>query len=103
MRLVDSSTSYVYDPRTRTYLQPEFSTELLKRFRDVNHQAFEELLTSEDIIVSSRRMVPKGTTLAELVRTGTRQEVDAPVVLSALIKELQLQKKYVLPRDLAKE
>ncbi|KAI0825732.1 mitochondrial ribosomal death-associated protein 3-domain-containing protein [Irpex lacteus] len=94
LRLVDSSTSYVYDPRTRTYLQPEFSTELLKRFRDVNHQAFEELLTSEDIIVSSRRMVPKGTTLAELVRTGTRQEVDAPVVLSALIKELQLQKKY---------
>ncbi|KAI0085775.1 mitochondrial ribosomal death-associated protein 3-domain-containing protein [Irpex rosettiformis] len=94
LRLVDSSSAYVYDPRTRTYLQPEFSAELLKRFRDVNLQAFEELLTSEDVIISGRRMIPKGTTLAELVRNGTRQEVDAPVVLSALVKELQLQSKY---------
>ena len=59
----------------------------------MNHQAFEELVTSEDITISGRRTVSKGTTLAELVRVGTRQEVDGPVVLSALVKELQLQKK----------
>ena len=93
LRLIDSSSAYTYDPRTRTYLQPQFSAELLQRFRDVNSAVFEELRTSSDVVISGRRTIPQGATLAELVRAGTRQEIDAPIVLSTVIKELQLQSK----------
>lgn len=64
---------------------------MLRRFRDVNAEAFEKLRTSEEVVISSRRSVPKDSTLSELARAGLRQEIDAPVVLSAIIKELQNQ------------
>ncbi|KAI0698355.1 mitochondrial ribosomal death-associated protein 3-domain-containing protein [Cytidiella melzeri] len=94
LKLIDSSSSYVYDPRTRTYLQPEFSSEILRRFRDVNSQFFDELQTNEDILLSGRRTVPKNSTFSEVLRAGLRQEADAPVVLPALISELQHQTKF---------
>jgi small subunit ribosomal protein S29 len=99
MKLIDSSSSYAYDPRTRTFVQPEFSSETVKRFRDVNSQVFDELRTSEDIVLSARLTVSKGSTLTELARIASREETLAPVVLSAVMQELQKQKRCVVHRE----
>ncbi|KAI0339407.1 hypothetical protein BDW22DRAFT_1409048 [Trametopsis cervina] len=94
LKLIDSSSSYYYDLRTRTYLQSEFSAQVLARFRDVNSTIFEELKTTEDILLSARRTVTMGSTLSDLVRAGLRQNLDAPSVLSALMKELERQSTF---------
>ncbi|KAI0918029.1 hypothetical protein AcW1_007009 [Taiwanofungus camphoratus] len=93
--LVNSSTSFVYDDRTQTYLQPDYSFELLRRFLSVNSAALQTLTTQDELILEERS-VPAGVTLAELVNAGLEDRASAPAVLSAFMSELSRQSAFVI-------
>ena len=90
INLVNSSTSYSYDLRTQTYLQPVFAQHTLERFRTVNERALNSFVTVDkiDLGVSS---LPEGTPLLKLIDVGLRDQASAPAVLSELLEFLRLQ------------
>lgn len=93
---VNSSTSYVYEARTRTYLQPTYASQTLQKFLAVNSQLLQNLKTSEDIPIEGRATVPKGAPLADLIAVGTRDQNSAPAILSTLLEILGKQTEYVV-------
>ncbi|KAI6024439.1 mitochondrial ribosomal death-associated protein 3-domain-containing protein [Pisolithus marmoratus] len=94
INLVNSKTSYTYDPRTQTYAQPVFAYQTLQRLLTVNGPRLEQLCTQAGVEVERRGTVPAGTTLADLVRVGTKEQVLAPTVLAAVLSELGKQTTY---------
>ena len=96
---VNSSTSYVYEARTRTYLQPTYASQTLQKFLAVNSQLLQNLKTSEDIPIEGRATVPKGAPLADLIAVGTRDQNSAPAVLSTLLEILGKQTEYVVQHN----
>ena len=95
IHLVNSSTPYVYDERTRTYRQPEFSYELLHRFQQINSAAIQSLQLTKTFVTSNKRSLPVGTPLAELVNVGIKDHTQAPLVLEALLEEVSRQTEYI--------
>ncbi|PCH36270.1 hypothetical protein WOLCODRAFT_91935 [Wolfiporia cocos MD-104 SS10] len=93
VNLVNSSTAYAYDARTRTYLQPDYSYELLRRFLSVNSAALHDLTLQEDVVLEDRT-VPAGTLLADLVRLGVDRKELSAVVLPTLMEALSRQTTY---------
>ncbi|KAH7929052.1 hypothetical protein BV22DRAFT_1102642 [Leucogyrophana mollusca] len=91
INLVNSTTTYTYDMRTRTYLQPVFAYQTLQRFLAVNRAGLEGLVTQGEVEVGRRDEVPKGTPLVELIDIGLRDQSVAPTVLSAVLEELGRQ------------
>lgn len=92
---MNSSTRYIYDPRTRTYLQPEFSSEVVSRFAQVNRKALGSLRMTKPFVYN-RTVIPAGAPLTQLAEVPAKLDVvAAPAVLEALLGELQRQKKYV--------
>lgn len=92
INLVNSSTPYTYDARSRTYLQPIFSFEVLQRFLQVNATALRELKTTK-AFEAGRRTLPEGSPLSDLVNIGIRDQVQAPYVLSTVLAEISKQTK----------
>lgn len=90
IKMVDSSTAYTYDSRTRTYLQPNFSYEILRRFFSVNQSALQHM-KSRGELVTELQSLPEGTPLLNFVQAGLSYKEDAPAVLSALMDELSRQ------------
>ncbi|KAH9933487.1 mitochondrial ribosomal death-associated protein 3-domain-containing protein [Fomitopsis serialis] len=93
LHLVDSSKDYAYDARTRTYSQPAYSDQLLRRFLSVNERLIETLKTREHVSLEDAP-VPAGSPLSELVKAGVQNPVNAPVVLAVLMDELSHQSTY---------
>ncbi|THG98281.1 hypothetical protein EW026_g3884 [Hermanssonia centrifuga] len=91
--LVNSSSHYIYDPQTRTYLQPDFSYELLRRFQQINKAALEKLKTTK-AFVSDTAPVRVGVPLTRLIDVGIENKSLAPVALSALFEELSQQTEH---------
>lgn len=91
---VDSSTTYTYDSRTRTYLQPKFSWQILHRFLDVNNALLQELKTTKEFPVERKEPLTAGSTLVDLINVGLQEGSLAPSVLSTLMTELSQQKTY---------
>ncbi|KAF9650118.1 hypothetical protein BDM02DRAFT_3155015 [Thelephora ganbajun] len=91
---VNSSTSYIYDPRTRTYLQPAYASQTLQNFVTVNSQLIQKLKVSDDVPIEGRATIPKGAPLADLIAVGAKDQNSAPVVLSALLEILGKQTEY---------
>jgi len=91
---VNSTTAYVYDARTRTYVQSTYAYQTLHRFLTVNSAQLKELTTSTDITVEKKPMIPKGTPLTELITLGVKDQTVAPTVLSTVLEELGKQTKY---------
>ena len=94
INLVNSSTSHVYDERSRTYLQPEFTYELLRRFEQVNASAVERIQIVKPFSKGNRKL-PSGAQLAELIKLGTSDKTLAPAVFDAVLHEVSKQTKYV--------
>jgi small subunit ribosomal protein S29 len=86
----------VYDPRTRTYLQPAYASQTLRDLLKVNLQLLQELSTPEDIPIEGRDTVPMGVPLTDLIAAGVKDQNSAPAVLSALLEILGKQKEYVV-------
>ena len=94
---VNSSTSYVYDTRSRTYHQPTYAAQTLQNFLAVNSQLLQRLKTPEDIPIEGRATIQKGTPLTELIAAGAKDQGSAPAVLSTLMGILGKQTEYVAP------
>ncbi|KAI0793800.1 mitochondrial ribosomal death-associated protein 3-domain-containing protein [Fomes fomentarius] len=91
--LVNSSTPYVYDPRTQTYGQPAFAQQLLKRFVDVN-ETLVQGLTVQGTYPFEERTIDSTSPLLDLIKFGIEVQHQAPTVLSVLFTELAQQTKY---------
>ncbi|RDB15895.1 37S ribosomal protein S23, mitochondrial [Hypsizygus marmoreus] len=93
VKLVNSTTSYEYDLRTRTYLQPKFAFQTLQRLQTVNKYALSGLTTSKKLVFEKRE-IPLGTNLADLVGAALKDPPLAPLILDALMTELSIQTKH---------
>ncbi|KAI5124226.1 hypothetical protein M0805_005076 [Coniferiporia weirii] len=93
-KLVDSSTSYFYDPRTRTYLQPVASNQILQRFSTVNKKIFDKLKISEEIVFEKRKPIPADTPLRDLIKIAASEQHLAPMILSIVLEEVGKQEKH---------
>jgi len=96
VNLVNSTTSYEYNLRTRMYLQPTFSYQTLQRLQTVNRGALVGLTTTKKLSFE-RREVPSGTSLFDLAGAALKDPPSAPFILDALVTELSTQTKYVPP------
>jgi len=93
-KLVDSSTSYQYDPKTQTYLQPVVTHQILRRFQLANAKALEALTLQEDITFDKRKPIPAGTSLKEAIEFGLRDQSLSPTILSSVFEELEAQDQF---------
>jgi len=91
INLVNSTTTYAYDPRTRLYQQATFAYQTLQRFLTVNSYRLDQLKTTVDVELERRATIPAGTMLSDLVRAGIKERALAPTILTALMEELQKQ------------
>jgi small subunit ribosomal protein S29 len=94
INLVNSTTTYAYDPRTRLYQQATFAFQTLQRFLTVNSDRLEQLKTTVDVELERRATIPAGTLLSDLVRAGIKERALAPTILTALMEELQKQTEF---------
>jgi small subunit ribosomal protein S29 len=98
VNLVNSTTPYAYDLRTQLYLQPGFSFQLLQRMLTVNKKAFTEITLPEDLVLE-KQTLKAGTTLKEVVDVAVvdrqRSTAQAPLILDAVMKALEVQSRYV--------
>ncbi|KAG6814973.1 hypothetical protein H0H93_011453 [Arthromyces matolae] len=92
-KLVDSSTPYEYNLRTRTYLQPSFTLQTLRRLLDANNKKLTSLTTSKKYSFEKRE-VPINTTLADLINIALKEPPLAPVIMETVMSELNAQTKY---------
>ncbi|EJF64026.1 hypothetical protein DICSQDRAFT_53564 [Dichomitus squalens LYAD-421 SS1] len=91
--LVNSSTPYVYDPRTQTYGQPAFAQQLLKRFVDVNERLIKDLKVQGSYPLKETA-INSSSPLLDMINIGIESQESAPTVLSALLTELSKQTKF---------
>ncbi|KAH7910195.1 mitochondrial ribosomal death-associated protein 3-domain-containing protein [Hygrophoropsis aurantiaca] len=94
INLVNSTTTYAYDMRTQTYLQPVFAFQTLQRFLTVNEAKLTSLFSQQEVELERRPALPVGTPLIDLINVGIRDQTLAPSVLSALLEELGRQKTH---------
>jgi len=92
--LINSSTTYHYDTGSRTYHQPAFSFQLLQRVLTVNSEALQSLKTSKDIAVERGLTLPAGSSLADLINIGLKNQSRSPFVLSTLLGEIAKQETF---------
>jgi small subunit ribosomal protein S29 len=86
--LVNSSTPHIYDPRTRTYLQPAMAYQTLQRFLTVNRTNLSRLTMRNELILDRKPTLPAGTFLKDLIDVGLKDQSVAPTILSVLLSEL---------------
>ncbi|GLB43195.1 putative mitochondrial ribosomal death-associated protein 3 [Lyophyllum shimeji] len=92
VKLVDSTTPYEYDLRTRTYLQPAFAFQTLRRLLAANHAKL-SALTTQKKHVFEKREVPLGTNLTDLIGVAMKEPPLAPLILDTVMAELSTQTK----------
>ncbi|KAF8625521.1 hypothetical protein AX17_006833 [Amanita inopinata Kibby_2008] len=93
VNLVNSTTTYIYDLRTQTYLQPSFAYQTLQRTLSVNSSLLSTLSTTKKLAFEKREL-PIGTSLTDLIGVGLKDVSAAPAVLDALMVELGQQTKH---------
>ncbi|THH17829.1 hypothetical protein EW146_g3049 [Bondarzewia mesenterica] len=94
INLVNSTSTYTYDLRTQTYLQPVFAYQTLQRFLTVNSTALQSLTTDREIGIENRAPVPAGTSLKDLIEIGLKDQMMAPTVLAELLEVLGRQTEF---------
>ena len=95
INLVNSSTRHIYDSRTRTYLQPDFTKEVLSRFVQVNKGALSSLKLTKPFKFGDVA-IPVGAPLLLLAQSAALSDpAAAPAILEAVLEELHKQKTYV--------
>jgi small subunit ribosomal protein S29 len=99
--LVNSSTSFSYDIRTRTYLQPFASKQILQRLLTANGPAMSTLKTTKQHDLSAGApgkddiVIQQGEPLAKLIEAGTRDFMRyGATVLDLVMEELSKQEEF---------
>ena len=91
--LVNSSTQYIYDARTRTYIQPDLSSELLRRFNQINSRSLEAIVLRKDTLFG-KTTFRAGTPLPDLIHFAVEtDQTSAPAVLQTVLSEVAHQEK----------
>jgi small subunit ribosomal protein S29 len=67
------------------------SYQLLQRLLTVNRSALSKLLTTHDLELDKKPTVPAGSPLTQLIDVGLNDKSVAPIILSALLSELEEQ------------
>ncbi|EJD07363.1 uncharacterized protein FOMMEDRAFT_16060 [Fomitiporia mediterranea MF3/22] len=93
-KLVDSSTTYFYDARTQTYLQPTASNQILQRFLNVNKKIIDQMKVTKEVVFERRASVPVGEPLLSLFAIAASEQHLAPMILSVVLEELGKQEKF---------
>ena len=92
--MVNSTTPYVYDIRTQTYLQPEYAFQHLQRILKVNAELFKSVQLQEDLILE-KLSFSAGDSLYSVMRAAvgakSRRKAQSPVVLEAVMRTLEKQ------------
>jgi small subunit ribosomal protein S29 len=89
--MVDSSSTYVYDPRTRLYAQPTYAMQTLRRFLSVNKTILSQLKTTHEISFERRAAIAAGTGLVDVIDLAIRDSSLAPTIAEAVLQELGQQ------------
>lgn len=112
-KLINGSTAYAYDARTKLFAQNAFASETLLRLWNANSDVLSQLKTAQDwTFVSSENSsarggesgkvvdgggLKKGAGLKTLIELGwSRESGIGAVVLEAVFEELAAQSTYVL-------
>ncbi|PPQ75486.1 hypothetical protein CVT26_015908 [Gymnopilus dilepis] len=97
IRLVDSTTSYIYDLRSQTYLQPAYSFQILQRMLTVNREPLASLQLADDLVLE-KQTISKGTTLERVIEytisDKARALPQAAAILDAVMRSLDAQKRF---------
>jgi small subunit ribosomal protein S29 len=92
--LVNSTTSYVYDIRTQTYLQPAFALQILQRMLKVNTEVLDSVPLHEDLVLEKLSFLA-GDSLSNVILAATkaknRRVAQSPLVLEAVMRTLEKQ------------
>ena len=92
--IVNSTTSYVYDIRTQTYLQPAYAFQMLQRILNANVELLGLVPLHEDLILE-KLSFSAGTKLSSVMRAAvgarSRKIAQSPVVLEAVMRTLEKQ------------
>ena len=82
VNLVNSTTEYLYDIRTQTYLQTKFAFQTLQRTLTVNSELLGSIQLHEDLELE-KLLFPAGTPLSNVIRGAlgarTRKFAQSPV------------------------
>lgn len=91
--LVNSSQPYQYDLRTRTYLQPSLSRQLINRIIALpsNLELMKDMVTTRPLIieggVTGRKEWLRGAPLIEILRTGAGLSAATPGTMTGIAPE----------------
>lgn len=92
--LVNSTTAYTYDVRTKTYQQPVFTLQTLQRILKVNSEVLDSVQLQEDLVLE-KMTIFAGTSLSDLIgstiRAKTRRVAQTPLVLETVMRTLEKQ------------
>ena len=91
-KLVDGTTSYVYDSRTQSYMQHDFARETLRRLLLAQKLRLEDIRLDEATATTHAHLpLSTGATLASLVAESLQETAPAMDYLLAVIDALSLQ------------
>lgn len=71
------------------------SHQFLQRLHTVNRSALSKLFTTNDLELDKKPTVSAGLPLTELINVGLNDKSVAPIILSALLSELEEQTEWV--------
>lgn len=94
VNLVNSTTSFTYDIRTQTYLQPGLAFQIIQRMLRVNEELFTSIMLQDDLVLEKRSFSTRES-LYDLMRFAvgarSRKIAQSPVVLEAVMRTLEKQ------------
>ncbi|EKM84200.1 hypothetical protein AGABI1DRAFT_52006 [Agaricus bisporus var. burnettii JB137-S8] len=94
VNFVNSTTTYTYDPRTQTFLQPEAAYQTLHRAREANKGILENIKASSALAADGVKPISAGTVLYDAMNVTREEVASAPVILDWVMSELEVQTDY---------
>ncbi|KDQ13080.1 hypothetical protein BOTBODRAFT_133998 [Botryobasidium botryosum FD-172 SS1] len=91
---MNSSSAYVYDTDTKTFLQPNIASDVLRQLATVNASSLQSLVIDSDVSFDKAGTITAGSNIDQLAHLGIKDASIAPKVLRILLEELGKQTKY---------
>ncbi|CAE6506017.1 unnamed protein product [Rhizoctonia solani] len=91
---VDSTTPYAYDPRTKTFQQPELAAQILGQFTAANSGILSKIQITKGIENERLGTFSKGAPLLDILNVGQKDQSLATEVLEVALEVLGGQDQY---------
>ncbi|KZP01712.1 hypothetical protein CALVIDRAFT_532488 [Calocera viscosa TUFC12733] len=93
--VINSSSPYHYEARTKLFNQPVISRALIQGLLEVNREALEKIKVDQDIVYGHQGQTFKaGGELSRLVVIGLEDDMDTVVILDAVMDQLGRQTEF---------